>query len=282
MHVYPCLHTIEASNDYTIMPILKDILPHERQSVILQRLDSQGRVIAADLAKEMNVSEDSIRRDLRELAQRGLCRRVYGGALSVAPDPGPLNKRIQNSTPILSVLAEATAALVGPGQTIFLDAGSTNRAIALALPSQANLTVITNAPAIGEALLSRPGIETILIGGRLDSKAGGSLGAKALREVQAIHADIYFMGACALSFETGVTAFNYEEAELKRALVNAANATVITLSADKFDTLAPYQVIPSEAIDHLVIETNDQIEPRLKAFRKSGCSVQTVHIQEVL
>jgi DeoR/GlpR family transcriptional regulator of sugar metabolism len=259
---------------------LKDILPHERQSTILQRLDVQGRVIATELAKEMGVSEDSIRRDLRELAQQGLCRRVYGGALSIAPDPGALSERIERDIPILVRLAEAAAALVKQGQTIFLDAGSTNRAIALALPLQADLTVITNAPSIGEALLGRPGIETILIGGRLEPKVGGSLGAKALREVQAIHADLYFMGACALSIETGVTAFHYEEAEIKRALVASSAATVVALSAAKFDTLAPYQVIASGAIDHLVIETTNHIESRLKAFRKLGCSIHPVQAQE--
>ncbi|GGM18195.1 DeoR/GlpR family DNA-binding transcription regulator [Pseudomonas asuensis] len=264
------------------MPSLKDILPHERQSVILQRLGSQGRVIATELAKEMSVSEDSIRRDLRELAQQGLCRRVYGGALSIAPDPGALSERIERNTPALTQLAEAAAALVKQGQTVFLDAGSTNQAIALALSPQLDLTVITNAPAIGEVLLSKPGIETILIGGRLDPKVGGSLGAKALREIQAIHADLYFMGACALSIETGVTAFHYEEAELKRALVASSATTVVALSAAKFDTLAPYQVVASNTIDHLVIETNNAIEPRLKAFRKLGCSVHSVNVQETL
>jgi DeoR/GlpR family transcriptional regulator of sugar metabolism len=224
----------------------------------------------------MNISEDSIRRDLRELAQKGLCRRVYGGALSVAANPGPLSERISNQSPVLLPLAKAAAGLVKPGQTLFLDAGSTNRAVALALPIDAQLTVVTNSPSIGEVLLSRPGIEAILVGGRLDAKSGGALGGKTLADIQGIHADLYFMGACALSLETGITVFNYEEAELKRTLVNQSATTAVVLSAVKFDTLAPYRVVSCAEIDYLLIEQNAQVMTRLSDLENLGCQVQTV------
>jgi DeoR/GlpR family transcriptional regulator of sugar metabolism len=258
------------------MSTFKDLLPHERQSIILARLNTQGRVLAAQLAEEMAVSEDSIRRDLRDLAQRGLCRRVYGGALSLAPTPAPLTERIGAPAPALHALASAAAAIVQRGQTLFLDAGSTNLAIAQALPGDLDLTVVTNAPGIAAALFNQPGIATVLIGGRVDARSGACIGAKALRDAQAIHCDLYFMGTCALEIDAGITAFDYEEAEFKRALVAGSNALVVPLLAVKFDTVAPYRVVDCSDIDHLVIESDSRTEPLLDELRQLGCQVHAV------
>jgi DeoR/GlpR family transcriptional regulator of sugar metabolism len=258
------------------MSTLKDLLPHERQEIVLARLNVQGRVLAAQLAAEMAVSEDSIRRDLRELAQRGLCRRVYGGALSLAPDPAPLTERISAPSPALHALAAAAASIAQQGQTLFLDAGSTNLAIAQALPADLGLTVVTNAPIIATALTNRPGIDTVLIGGRVDAKSGACFGPKALRDAQAIHCNLYFMGACALGIAHGVTAFDYEEAEFKRALVTGSDALVVPLAAPKFDTVAPYRVVQCSDIDHLVIESDSRTAPFLDQLRELGCQVHTV------
>lgn len=258
------------------MSTLTDLLPHERQAIVLARLNAQGRVIAAQLAVEMAVSEDSIRRDLRELAQRGLCRRVYGGALSLAPDPAPLTQRIGAPAPALHALASAAASIAQQGQTLFLDAGSTNLAIAQVLPTDFGLTVVTNAPSIATVLTNRPGIDTILIGGRVDAKSGACFGPKALRDAQAIHCHLYFMGACALGIGPGLTAFDYEESEFKRALVTGSAALVVPLLAAKFDTVAPYRVVHCSEIEHLVIESDSRTAPFLDDLRALGCKVHPV------
>ena len=109
-------------------------LPDERQQIILERLARRGRVLAGDLAREFRTSEDTIRRDLREMAAAGQCRRVYGGALPLSPAFGPAGGATAEAPERKAALGRAAAALVRTGQVVFFDAGSTNAAIARALP----------------------------------------------------------------------------------------------------------------------------------------------------
>src|SRR5471030_3483486 len=110
------------------------LLPEERHRAIRDRLAAEGRVLAIDLAQELRTSEDTIRRDLRELAALGVCRRVYGGALPVSPASGPIATRENEFPESKAALAREAVKLVSAGQFIFLDAGTTNLAIARALP----------------------------------------------------------------------------------------------------------------------------------------------------
>lgn len=122
---------------------ISELLLGERQTRIQDRLARTGRVIAAELAEELGVSEDTIRRDLREMASAGLCRRVYGGALQMTP-AAPFTERVGVDVERKEALARAIVPLIPVGSTVFLDAGSTNLAVARALPSDANLTVATD------------------------------------------------------------------------------------------------------------------------------------------
>jgi len=126
-------------------------LPAQRTRQILEELRQQGRVVAAELARRYAVSEDSIRRDLRELAAQGLCQRVYGGAVLPPPKERPLRERLTRDRGDKAELAARVCALLQPGQVVLLDAGSTNLAIAQQLPAALGLTVITNAPQIATA-----------------------------------------------------------------------------------------------------------------------------------
>ena len=130
-----------------------DLLLHERQSLILKRIQDEGRVIAAALAQELSISEDTIRRDLREMAAAGLCRRVYGGALPPDDAGSSLVERLQIKPERKDAMARAALPLIETGMTVFIDAGSTNLAIARAIPPGLRLTVITNTPMVATALL---------------------------------------------------------------------------------------------------------------------------------
>ena len=119
LHVYTQLSRISA------VPV-HNLLPEERHHAIRARLASQGRVLAIELAKDLNTSEDTIRRDLRELAARGACQRVYGGALAKSPPQRPLAERQSEHPERKAALAVEAAKLVAAGQFVFLDGGSTN------------------------------------------------------------------------------------------------------------------------------------------------------------
>jgi DeoR/GlpR family transcriptional regulator of sugar metabolism len=234
---------------------MSELLLHERQSLIRKRLADEGRVIAADLAQEFSTSEDTIRRDLREMAAAGLCKRVYGGALPAeASDEGSLLDRLSIRPERKSALARATVSLFSPAMTLFIDAGSTNLAIAQAIPKGLVLVVITNAPVIAAALLDKPGIDVVMIGGRLDQKSGAVLGSRAMQDVGGFHPDLCVLGSCGLDTRTGVTASFFEEAEFKRFIASRSTAVVAAVTNEKLGVPAPFSVIPLESCHHIVVE----------------------------
>jgi DeoR/GlpR family transcriptional regulator of sugar metabolism len=249
-----------------------NLLLDERHRLIRKRLAAEGRVLANDLARDLGTSEDTIRRDLRELASLGECRRVYGGALSISPASGTFAERQTQNVDGKGSLAREAAKLVAPGQIVFLDAGSTNLAIAQALPNGASLTVGTNAPAIALALLDKVGIEVILVGGVMDFRAGAALGARAVRDISGIAADICFIGACAADARHGVRAFGFDDAVFKRVLVERSRIVVVAATNDKLGTSAPFEVMSAAEVDHMVVE-HDASTGLLKHFEDLGVRV---------
>ncbi|SAL53051.1 DeoR family transcriptional regulator [Caballeronia sordidicola] len=241
------------------------LLPDERAALILERLRSHGRVLAADLAAEFGTSEHTIRRHLRDLADAGYCKRVYGGALLVSPASSAGSTRMREAGDRKALLAATAASIVRAGQIILLDAGSTNVAIAAALPNNASLTVVTNSPDACSRLMDREGIDVILIGGRMNPRGAGSTGSTALLQVQQIKADLCFLGACAMEPLEGVAAFDAEEAELKRAMVKSSGQVAIAMTSEKLMTAAPYFVAPASGIDYLILEADAPAE-RVGAF----------------
>lgn len=231
------------------------LLLGERQDLIRARLDRSGRVIAAELAQELGVSEDTIRRDLREMAAAGLCRRVYGGALRMAHASTTMNERMGIASQRKAALAGAASGLIPAGATVFLDAGSTNVALARALPAGAGLTVATNGPAIAAALLERD-IATIQLGGLIDARSGAAIGAKAMRDAEALRPDVLVLGVCGIDPEAGVTADTFEEAEFKRFVASRSRTVVVIVTNDKLFTAAPYSVIPLSRVASAVIEAD--------------------------
>ncbi len=250
-----------------------NLLPQERHDLILQRLNADGKVLAAQLAQDLNVTEDTIRRDLRDLAAAGLCQKVYGGAVRMpaAPEGGTLTQRMARQQTDKSRLATVAATLVRQGAVIFLDAGSSNLAIAEALPP-VPLTVLTNAPSIAARLLDQSNIDLVMIGGRIKQSLGGSVGATALREVEHIHPDLYFIGACGVDVAAGVTAVDYEEAEFKRRVAAQSKATAVVATGAKLGAVASYRVLPISQLTHLIVEAQAGEEPAA-AYAAAGANL---------
>ena len=231
------------------------LLLRERHALILRTLATDGRVLAPALALRLNVSEDTVRRDLRDLAAAGLCQKVYGGALALpaAPDGGALAQRRGLQDAAKARLARAAASVVRAGQVLFIDAGSTNIAIAAALPN-VELTVITNAPLVAAQLVERSNVELIMLGGRVDPHSGGSVGVSALRDLAALRPDLYMLGGCGVDRGVGITGADFDEAEFKRLAVAASQAVLVAATADKLGTAARYVVLASPGLTYLAVE----------------------------
>ncbi|MGE8213121.1 DeoR/GlpR family DNA-binding transcription regulator [Stenotrophomonas sp.] len=250
-----------------MIPIDPDALPQERQQRILDQLRTQGRVVANELALAFAVSEDSIRRDLREMAAKGLCRRVYGGALLPTPQFDALPERLGRDDPERNALAAHAASLLLPGQVVLMDAGSTNVAIARALRGTA-LTVVTNAPAVADALSGAQAAEVVMIGGRIDPRSGGAIGSIALQQLAELQADVCIPGVCAVDPETGIWGINAEECAFKQAMLRASDATLIVASNEKLGARGSFRIAGVEQVDQLLISdrVGTEMQERLAPF----------------
>ena len=246
-----------------------ELLPEERQRLILERLARDGRVVARELAQQFSTSEDTIRRDLRELAAAGRCRRVYGGALPLSPASSSLAARVALMPARKQALGEALARLLPERQTLFVDAGSTNLAALRALPEGLRLTIVTNAPALAAEVAGRLSLQVILIGGLVDPRSGSAFGARALRDIAELRPDVYLLGACALDAAAGIAAFGCDEAEFKRALVAQSRRVICAATNDKLGTSAPFGVAPLRALSDLVIEA-DAPQTQVDALQHQG------------
>ncbi|MBD8556702.1 DeoR/GlpR transcriptional regulator [Rhizobium sp. CFBP 8762] len=236
-------------------------LIQERLSVISARLAEHGRVLSSELAAEFHVSEDTIRRDLRELAAAGLCKRVYGGALPTATPKVHFNTRLTDNRDVKAALARAAIATLRPNMTVFLDSGTTNLAIAFALPKDLPLTVVTNAPTIAAAIIQTAQVNTtelITIGGNIPIAIGGAVGSRALRDIEAITFDIACLGACGIAPDTGITADYLEDAHFKQAVAARSRAVLVAATNDKLGTAAAHAVVPLDQCDFLCVEHDAQ------------------------
>lgn len=245
------------------------MLTAQRQQLIQDELNSAGRVVSGDLAQRFGLSEDTIRRDLRQMAANGLCRRVYGGA--VAPHAGPLDQRHDHLRAEKARLAQIAIGLMSAGQTLMIDAGSTNSAIARLLPADFGLTVITNAPDIASIIAPRRDVRLVTLGGTYDPEIGACLGPQTIDALAALRADWLFLGSCGLAAEVGVTAFDPGEAAVKMAMVGVSDRIAAAVTAEKMGTTAPYRVLPTEALDTLVAEDS----PNLAPFATAGVMLKT-------
>lgn len=250
-----------------------ELLLRERKTLIQERLKANGRVLAADLAAELSVSEDTIRRDLREMAAAGLCERVYGGALPVAPAAhSTLRERVAMAPERKAALARAAIGLIKPDMTVFLDAGSTNLAIAHLIEPDLPVTVVTNTPLIAVALMEKPGVDLILLGGPLNRAVGAAISARAQRDAELLRPDLCFLGTCGADAVAGLTAIYFEDAEFKRLVAQRSRRLVVAVTSDKLGTAAAHGVVDINDKVTLLLEADASAEYR-SAFEATGAEV---------
>lgn len=249
--------------------------PEERQQFILNLLKSHNKVMATDLAVQLSATEATIRRDLRFLANEGLCKRIHGGALSLVPPTGTQEQRLENNHSEKKALALTALSIIKKGQVIFLDASSTHLLLASLLPNDIGLTVVTNSPAIATRLLERQHIRTILIGGELNYDVGGAIDISAVAALNKFRFDLCFIGICGWSSEAGFSAVYYQDAEFKRHVASKAGAIVALCTDDKIESLAPYPFLPSASLDYLICSPNNS--ELNEYFAQLDCTIMTSH-----
>lgn len=247
------------------------MLKEERQQAIINLLRRDGKVLAADLITRLNVSEDTIRRDLNELAEAGILQRVHGGALPRAPSL-PYEQRVRETDAAKRAMAETAVRLIHDGQLVLMDSGSTVLEVVAHLPPSVRATIVTNSLPVAAALIHHPEIEVHVLGGRLKKDAQAMIGVPVVEALRQFRADLCVLGVCSLHPEIGISLLDVEEAYVKRAMIEQAAEVVAVVGAAKLGTAAPYVIGPLSALTYLV--TDNSIEPQVLApYQEQGIMV---------
>ncbi len=229
-------------------------LPQERREMMLRELRRKGKLVAAELSEQYGVSEDTIRRDLGELAAAGLLKRVHGGALPLTPSNMPYYERDKCNQAVKIELAVAASQLVKDDQLILIGGGTTTAEIARNLPINLRATVVTTSPLIALYLAEYARIEIIMVGGRINKRELVTSDAEATAKIRCFQADLCFLGVCGVHPEVGITSTLYQEVDLVRALIEQSGEVVATVTADKLGAIAPFVVAPADHITHIITE----------------------------
>lgn len=230
------------------------MLAAERRDFLLARLAAEGKVVAKDVAAQLGLSEDSVRRDLRELAAAGLCQRVYGGALPASPAVADYATRTGVEPDSKRRIAARAAQLIQPGSAVILDGGTTTLAVVRALPADLECTVITHSPTIAAGLVDHRTVEVFLLGGRLFKHSAVTCGAAAVEAAQTVSADLFFLGVTGVHPVEGLTTGDADEAAMKRTLASRAADTYVLASVEKIGAASRYQVLPLGAVAGIITD----------------------------
>lgn len=241
------------------------MLPAQRQARIIQRLQEDGFVEITALSVALDADPSTIRRDLRELEQRGLARRTRGGALC-GPASGEKDipyevKRIENM-PAKQAIGSYAAELVGEAEAVLLDSGSTTFQIARALRNRANISVVTNDLNVAMCLADSPGIQLVVTGGLRLESVYTLVGPQTIGGLSGLHVDRAFLGADAIHHAAGITNVTFVEVEVKRAMIAAAREVVVVADSSKFEHQALATVAALDDVDLII--TDDGLEPAIR------------------
>ncbi|MCA0252700.1 MAG: DeoR/GlpR family DNA-binding transcription regulator [Actinobacteria bacterium] len=238
--------------------VLEDrLLPHERHLRILEQARSRSKVEVSALAEELEVTTETIRRDLAILERQGQLRRVHGGAVHVQRlgyEPSVDTRRGQHAAQ-KSRIGRAAREFLPDGGSILIDGGTTTLELVRHLPSDARITAITNSLQAATLLAELPQVELLLLGGRLREVTGAAVGPWPVSALAELRVDVAFMGTNGITPETGLTTPDQAEAEVKRAMVAAAGRVVCLADHTKVGLTQLCRFARLGEIDAIVTDT---------------------------
>ena len=248
------------------------MLKKERQAYILHQVNLHNKVLSSSLCTEINVTEDTIRRDLIELAEEGKVIKVHGGSLSHSFNQVSFPSNGVYSQNNKQVIARKAISLIQNGMFVLTSGGTTILEMARSLPPQLKATFISGSiPAILE-YMHHPNIEVILIGDKISKNSKITVGSEAIAKIRQMKADICFLGTNAIDVEAGITDNDWEVVQLKKAMIESSKMVVCLSIAEKINSVQPIRVCGLNEIDMLITElpAND---PALTPYLEAGIKV---------
>jgi len=247
------------------------MLKKERHNIIMRQINLHNRVLSSDLVELLNVSEDTIRRDLQELADENLLNKVHGGALSKSYQSSFDDSKVYAKDAKISI-AKKTATLIKDGMVVLTGGGTTVIELAKQLPEHLRATFITISPLVAVELAKYEKIEVILIGGLFSKNSQVSYGGHVISQLADIRADICLLGTSALHPTEGVTDTDWEINQLKKAMIASAKKTAFLCISEKLGTILRLRVASLKNISYLVTEIDPKDES-LVAYETEGLQI---------
>ena len=248
------------------------MLKKERQAYILHQVNLHNKVLSSSLCLDIKVSEDTIRRDLQELAEEGKVIKVHGGALSHSfsqvhfPSNGVYSQNLKKK------IAQKAISLIHNGMFVLTSGGTSILEMARSLPPQLKATFISGSiPAILE-YMHHPNIDVILVGDRISKNSKITVGTEAIAKIRQMKADMCFLGTNAIDLQHGITDNDWEVVQLKKAMMESSQKVVCLTIAEKINTFQPIQIAESSKIDILITELPPD-DPILKPYADAGIKV---------
>lgn len=247
------------------------MLKKERQGHILHQINLHNRVLLGDLCRSMQVSEDTIRRDLQELADEQKLIKIHGGALSLS------FHTFLEQTPIYShdekrMCAKKALEFIKPGMFVLTSGGTTISELAKILPPDLKATFLTPSLTSMMEYVRHPHIEAIFIGSKVSKESMISVGADAIEQLKNLRADLCILGVNAIDPVFGITDNDWEVVLVKKAMIEASTTLIALTIAEKANTVYPIKVCDADRIDILITDANP-CDPSFEKYRNAGVRV---------
>jgi DeoR/GlpR family transcriptional regulator of sugar metabolism len=248
------------------------MLKRERQAYIVHQVNLHNKVLSNTLSTEIEVSEDTIRRDLQELDEKGKLIKVHGGALSHAFNDITYPAKKIYAQDIKKIIGEKAARLVKDGMFVLTGGGTTIIEMARSLPVNLSATFISGSiPAIVE-YMHHPLIEVIVIGDKLSKNSKITFGANAISSISTLKPDLCFLGINAIDIQHGISDSDWDVVQLKQSMIDASQKIVCLTISEKINTLQPVKICDLDKIDILITELPKE-HPLLQPFVAAGITV---------
>ena len=241
------------------------MLKAERQQKILNEVYLRNRILLTDMAEQLNVSADTIRRDVKELDQKQMLKKVHGGAISLgfitnngSVDVYDLEEK--------RLIANKALPLISDDAVIFIDGGTTCMELAKMIPVRKKITCFTVSLPIAIELVKKQNINLIFIGGKISQDSHMSISIGAVNEISQIKFDYSFISTGYIDPNHGLSEFDWEVVQIKRAIIKASRKTVLLCISKKFNSQQKYKCVDVNDIDTMVTEL-DLEDIRLDPFK---------------
>lgn len=248
------------------------MLKEERQQAILNEVAVHNRILLTDIAESLDVSVDTVRRDVKELDAENRLRKVHGGAVSVGFITD--NRRNANVYALDQkiTIAQKAQGLIKDGGVVFIDGGTTCLELTRAIPKTKQLTCFTLSLPVALELSRKPNIKVVLIGGEVTKEAQIAVGSYAIHQLSEVRFDFSFIGTGYVDPEFGLTEFDWDVVQVKKAVIKSSKKTVLLSISEKLNSQHRYRTCEINAI-HTMITELEASDHRLDAFRN-----QYIHI----